>query len=58
MKCPKCRGLMVTERFVDFFMVRLEHRCLCCGNIKMHSLRHIRDTEVRPSNSARWGRGN
>ena len=56
MKCPKCRGLMIDERFVDHFMIRFERRCLCCGNIQNLSMLHIRATDLRPTATARWSR--
>ena len=38
MSCPRCRGLMVPDRFADFFhdggyVSFTGWRCLCCGNI-------------------------
>jgi len=38
MSCPRCRGLMVPDRFADFFhdggyISFTGWRCLCCGNI-------------------------
>jgi len=46
--CPKCGGLMVLERLADLFIVQQERRCLCCGNIRSVSIRHIRATDQRP----------
>jgi hypothetical protein len=54
MKCPKCKGLMVQEHFIDVFTVRFEDRCLCCGNICCQPLRHIVATEMRAAKMARW----
>jgi hypothetical protein len=31
--CSKCKGLMVTARFSDFYQIRYEWRCLNCGAI-------------------------
>ncbi len=56
MKCPKCRGMMVDERSADHFMIRLERRCLCCGNVMNVSMLHIRATDLRPAATARWSR--
>ncbi len=31
MKCPKCKGLMYTERFSDFYIVFDVWKCVNCG---------------------------
>jgi hypothetical protein len=56
MKCPKCRGLMVNERYVDYFMIRFERRCLTCGKVQNLSTLHIKATDMRPVSMARWSR--
>ena len=33
MDCPKCNGLMMLERFSDFFLVFYAWKCLNCGAI-------------------------
>jgi hypothetical protein len=33
MDCPKCQGLMMLERFSDFFLVFYAWKCLNCGAI-------------------------
>jgi hypothetical protein len=33
MDCPKCRGLMMLERFSDFFLVFYAWKCINCGAI-------------------------
>jgi hypothetical protein len=33
MGCPKCKGLMMLERFSDFFLVFYAWKCLNCGAI-------------------------
>ena len=34
MQCPKCQGLMMLERFSDFFLVFYAWKCLnCCAII-------------------------
>ena len=33
MICSKCKGLMVTARFSDYYQIRYEWRCLNCGAI-------------------------
>lgn len=31
MKCPKCTGMMMLERFSDFFLVFYAWKCINCG---------------------------
>lgn len=33
MGCPKCKGLMMLERFSDFFLVFYAWKCINCGAI-------------------------
>ncbi|MBM4119805.1 MAG: hypothetical protein FJ248_02745 [Nitrospira sp.] len=33
MDCPKCKGLMVLERFSDFFLIFYAWKCINCGSI-------------------------
>ena len=33
MGCPKCQGLMMLERFSDFFLVFYAWKCVNCGAI-------------------------
>ena len=33
MKCSKCGGLMVSQRFADFFITFYGWKCLNCGSI-------------------------
>ncbi|MDH4078429.1 MAG: hypothetical protein OEU68_01285 [Nitrospira sp.] len=33
MDCPKCRGMMLLERFSDFFLVFYAWKCINCGAI-------------------------
>jgi hypothetical protein len=33
MRCAKCKGLMVTARFSDYYQICYEWRCLNCGAI-------------------------
>lgn len=33
MPCPKCKGLMVLERFSDFFLAFYGWKCINCGAI-------------------------
>jgi len=33
MGCPKCKGLMMLERFSDFFLIFYAWKCINCGAI-------------------------
>ncbi len=33
MHCPKCEGLMMLERFSDFFLVFYAWKCINCGAV-------------------------
>lgn len=33
MDCPKCKGLMMLDRFSDFFLVFYAWKCINCGAI-------------------------
>ncbi len=33
MCCPKCKGMMMLERFSDFFLVFYAWKCINCGAI-------------------------
>jgi hypothetical protein len=33
MECPKCKGLMMLERFSDFFLIFYAWKCINCGAI-------------------------
>ena len=33
MDCPKCKGLMLLERFSDFFLVFYAWKCVNCGAV-------------------------
>lgn len=33
MQCPKCKGLMMLERFSDFFLIFYAWKCINCGSI-------------------------
>ncbi len=33
MECPKCKGLMLLERFTDFFLVFYAWKCINCSLI-------------------------
>ena len=33
MDCPKCKGLMMLERFSDFFWPSMRWKCVNCGAV-------------------------
>lgn len=33
MECPKCKGMMMLERFSDFFLIFYAWKCINCGAI-------------------------
>lgn len=33
MDCPKCKGLLMLERFSDFFLVFYAWKCVNCGAV-------------------------
>jgi len=33
MQCEKCKGLMVRERFADYFLIVYAWKCINCGAI-------------------------
>ena len=33
MECPRCKGLMMLERFSDFFLIFFAWKCINCGSI-------------------------
>lgn len=42
MTCPKCQGLMVVERFYDFFDRFSAGKCLNCGEVLDYKIRENR----------------
>jgi hypothetical protein len=42
MECPKCKGMMMLERFSDFFLVFYAWKCLNCGAIIDRTISHNR----------------
>lgn len=57
MDCPKCKGLMMMERFSDFFLVFYAWKCINCGavidktiaNNRRNSLAAKATKEVEPA---------
>ena len=58
MDCPKCQGLMMLERFSDFFLAFYAWKCINCGAIIDKTICHNRknslagkvSAEVEPTN--------
>ena len=54
MECPKCKGLMMLERFADFFLVFYAWKCVNCGSvvdetITVNRQKAIAEPEVQPA---------
>jgi len=47
MQCEKCKGLMVRERFSDYFLVVHAWKCINCGAIVDSTITH--NQKKRPS---------
>ncbi len=46
MGCPKCKGLMMLERFSDFFLVFYAWKCVNCGAIIDRTISNIRKNSL------------
>lgn len=46
MDCPKCKGLMLLERFSDFFLVFYAWKCLNCGAVIDRTIADNRRTSL------------
>lgn len=46
MGCPKCKGLMMLERFSDFFLVFYAWKCLNCGAVIDRTISHNRKNSL------------
>jgi len=42
MECPKCKGMMLLERFSDFFLVFYAWKCMNCGAMIDRTISHNR----------------
>jgi len=40
MRCEKCKGLMVRERFSDYFLIVYAWKCINCGAIVDSTITH------------------
>ena len=47
MKCPRCKGLMMFERFSDFFLIFYAWKCINCGSIIDRTISHNRRSSLR-----------
>ena len=48
MTCPKCSGMMFSERLSDFFLTFYAWKCVNCGSIVDHTILENQQKE-RPS---------
>jgi len=46
MDCPKCKGLMMLERFSDFFLVFYAWKCVNCGAVIDRTISNNRRTSL------------
>ena len=46
MGCPKCKGLMMLERFSDFFLVFYAWKCVNCGAIIDRTISNNRNNSL------------
>jgi len=49
MQCRKCKGLMVRERFSDYFLIVYAWKCINCGAIVDPTITH--NQKKRPAES-------
>lgn len=53
MTCPKCKGLMMQERFSDFFLIFYAWKCINCGSVVDQTIttnkqKHIVESDIQP----------
>ena len=51
MQCRKCKGLMVRERFSDYFLIVHAWKCINCGAIVDSTITH--NQKKRPAENPR-----
>jgi len=51
MQCRKCKGLMVRERFSDYFLIVYAWKCINCGAIVDPTITH--NQKKRPAENTR-----
>jgi hypothetical protein len=56
MECLKCKGLMMLERFSDFFLVFYAWKCLNCGAIIDRTISDNRRKSLSAQGSQAVGR--
>jgi hypothetical protein len=52
MDCPKCKGLMMLERFSDFFLIFYAWKCLNCGAVIDRTIAHNRRNSLMAKSMA------
>ena len=53
MDCPKCKGLMMLERFSDFFLVFYAWKCVNCGAVIDRTISNNRKNSLAAESSQR-----
>jgi hypothetical protein len=48
MDCPKCKGLLLLERFSDFFLVFYAWKCVNCGAVIDRTIANNRKNSLAP----------
>ena len=51
MQCEKCKGLMVRERFSDYFLIVYAWKCINCGAIVDSTITHNQKKHPAVSNA-------
>lgn len=51
MECPRCKGLMMLERFSDFFLIFYAWKCLNCGSIIDRTISMNRQKSLAAANA-------
>lgn len=57
MKCPKCAGLMVEERYLDAHVSLYEWKCINCGLRQDISGSAVHQDRLRTSDAHTWPQG-
>ena len=55
MDCPKCKGLMMLERFSDFFLIFYAWKCINCGAIVDKTIANNRRKSLEESSHGASG---
>jgi len=51
MGCPKCKGLMMLERFSDFFRIFYAWKCINCGALIDRTISNNRQQSIAARHS-------